>query len=48
MQKTKRLSDGILKTSEADREVKDKGKKEKKSIYIYPTECRISENSKER
>ena len=34
IQKAKQLSDGILQTSEAEREVKDKGKK-KKYIYMY-------------
>ena len=37
------LSEEALQIAEKRREVKDKGKRE-----IYPTECRVSENSMDR
>ena len=41
--KAKWLSEEALEIAEKRREVKDKGKRE-----IYPTECRVLKNSKER
>ena len=40
----KALSDEALQIAEKRREVKDKWRKEK----IYPSECRVSKNNKER
>jgi len=42
MQEAKWLSEKALQISEKRREVKGKGKRK-----IYPTECRLPENSKE-
>ena len=41
--KAKRLCEEVLQRAEKRREAKGKGKRE-----IYPTECRVPENSKER
>ena len=45
MQKGKWLSDKGLQIAEQRREVKGKGEKDR---YIYPSECRVPKNSKER
>ena len=42
--KTKWLSEEALQIAEERREVKGKGEREK----IYPAECRVSDNSKEK
>ena len=44
--KAKWLSEEVLQIAEERREVK--GERQKRKGKVYPTECRVSENSKER